>query len=55
VYLNTGEMTGSEGFLLWASHFSAGILAVFQGKMARHRAKRAAVRAFWQCSDTPYV
>jgi len=46
-------MTGSEGFLFCASHFSAGIPAVFQGKMARHRAKRATVRAFWQFSDAP--
>ena len=37
----------------WASHFSAGILAVFQGKMGKHRVKRAAAWAFWQFSDTP--
>jgi len=46
VYLKTGEMTSSEGFLSWASHFSAGILAVFQGKMAQHWAKRPADWAF---------
>jgi hypothetical protein len=56
VYLKTGEMTNSEGFLPWASHFSAGILAVFQGKMGKHRAKRAAAWAFWQFLDTlPYI
>ena len=27
---------------------------VFQGKMARHTAKRPAVRVRWEFSDTPY-
>ena len=45
-HLKTGRMTNSVGFLFCASHFSAGILDVFQGKMGRHRAKKAAAWAF---------
>jgi len=45
-YLKTGSMTNSEGFFRYASHFSAGILGVLQGKMVRHSGKRPAVWAF---------
>jgi len=43
-YLKTGNVTGSEGFFRCASHFYAGILEVFQGKMAQHGKKRTSDR-----------
>ena len=44
--MKTGKMTNREGFFLCASHFSAGILDVFQGKMGQHRAKEPLLGRF---------
>ena len=52
--LKTENVTDSEEFSCWASHFSAGILCVLQGKMVQRSAKRPAVRACWQFSDALY-
>ena len=54
VNLKTENVTDSEEFSCWASHFSAGILCVLQGKMVQRSAKRPAVRACWQFSDALY-
>ncbi len=52
--LKTENVTDSEEFSCWASHFSAGILCVLQGKMVQRSAKRPAVRVRWQFSDALY-
>ena len=54
VDLTPDSMTNGEEFSCWASHFSAGILCVLQGKMVQRSAKRPAVRACWQFSDAPH-
>ena len=51
--LKNGNMTSGEQFFRQIRRFSAGILAVFQGKATRYGGKRAAVSACCHFSNRP--